>query len=115
MNYQIYHFCEMARMIQAQSASLAFFIETIFKIYNWIKEFTMKHSKNTYISTKLYIVKKLMEIKIFFVNFFNFRGEVNEEREKLLKNEISFIDKMIKYLLITSSAAFFFTYMTSKK
>ena len=114
MNYQIYHFCEMARMIQAQSASLAFFMETILKIYNWIKEFVMKHSKNTYTSTKLFIVKKLLEIKTFFLNFFNFGGDVNDEREKLIKKEISFIDKMIKYLLISSSVAFIFTYMTSK-
>lgn len=114
MNYQIYHFCEMTRMIQAQSASLAFFMETILKIYNWIKEFVIKHANNTYLSVKLYFVKKLSEIRTFFLNFFNFSGEVNDEREKMIKQEISFIDKMIKYLIISSTSAFIFTYMTSK-
>merc|ERR1712032_150292 len=96
MNYQIYHFCQMATMIQAQSASLAFFFETVMKIYRWLKEFVMKHANNTYTSTKLYFLKKLQEIKTFFLNLINF------------------IDRMIKYLVISSTAAFIFTYLTSK-
>lgn len=115
MNYQIFHFCEMTRMIQAQSASLAFFMETVVKIYKWIKEFIIKHASNTYLSVKLFIVRKLLEIKNFFINFFNFSGEVNDEREKIIKNEINFIDKVIKYLIISSTMGFFFTYLTSGK
>ena len=45
LNYQMFHFCEMTRMIQAQSASLAYFLEIMKKVYTWSKNFISTNTK----------------------------------------------------------------------
>lgn len=103
MNYQMFHFCEMTRMIQAQSASLAYFIEIMTKVYGWIKTFISTNSKAFISKSKLFIIQKLVKIKMYLKEFF---GNKDIE-DKKLKSHIKVLDYMITLLLITTVAGLF--------
>jgi hypothetical protein len=100
MNYQMFHFCEMARMIQAQSASLAYFLEILGKGYEWIKTFITTKSKNFYDKSKLALIERLIKIKKYLKEFFS-RQEVEDSK---LKSHIKALDYIISILLISALA-----------
>jgi len=97
----------MTRMIQAQSASLVYFIEIMGKIYAYVKDFIMKNTKNCYLGAKLYLINKLITIRQFISEFF-FVNQVNnnKENESKIKDHIYILDKLIKYLLITAAVGY---------
>jgi hypothetical protein len=103
MNYQMYHFCEMTRMIQAQSASLAYFMEIMGKVYAWIKNFITTKSKSFYNSTKLKLVERLLKIKKKLKEFFS-KEEVVDHK---LKSQIKALDYVITILLVSAVAGIF--------
>ena len=100
----MFHFCEMTRMIQAQSASLAYFFEILSKVYIYVKEFLITKSKTSISSLKLYIVGKLIKMKEFLKEFFS--SNTNPENATKLKDHILILDKLIKYLLLSAAAGY---------
>ena len=98
MNYQMYHFCEMARMIQAQSASLAYFMEILIKVYKWLKEYVTNNSKSFYTKSKLLLIEKLIKIKQILKEFF-VKTDLEENK---IKSQIKVLDYIISVLLITA-------------
>jgi len=112
----MFHFCEMTRMIQAQSASLTYFLEIMGKLYIFIRDFISTKSKSVYLSTKMYLITKLLSIKQFLIDFFLLdRVENNEENESKIKNHIKIIDKLIKYLLFSAAIAYTVKYIFGKR
>lgn len=103
MNYQMYHFCEMTRMIQAQSESLAYFMEIMKKIYSWLKNFITTKSKSFYNSAKLKIVERLLKIKQKLKEFFS-KEEIEDHK---LKSQIKALDYIITILLVSAVAGLF--------
>ena len=103
MNYQMYHFCEMTRMIQAQSASLAYFMEIMGKIYSWVKNFIMTNSKSFYNNTKIKLIERFLKIKLVIKEFFS----KNEVEDHKLKSQIKALDYIITILLISAVAGIF--------
>ena len=111
----MFHFCEMTRMIQAQSASLAYFLEIMGKIYFYIKEFIVTKSKSSYLSVKMYLINKLLSIKQFLSDFFLVNQvDNNQENESKIKNHITILDKLIKYLLISAAVGYTMKFVFGK-
>lgn len=114
----MYHFCEMTRMIQAQSASLVYFMDIIGKVYSYVKEFILTRSKNCYDSTKIYLVEKLINLKKFFKEFFSIQNNKEEcddtENNKKIKNHIKILDNLIKYLLISAALGYTLKFIFGK-
>jgi hypothetical protein len=102
-NYQMFHFCEMARMIQSQSASLAFFFELIMKAYNWIKEKVGGSMKSFYLETKLKIIEKLRKMKVIIKEFFQ-RSDLEDDK---LRKHIKALDYILTILIFMTVAGIF--------
>lgn len=103
LNYQMFHFCEMTRMIQAQSASLTYFLEIMKKAYDWVKTFITNHTKSFINNTKLLLIQKLVKLKQNLKEFFTTK-EVEDDK---LKKHIKALDYMITILLVGAVAGLF--------
>ncbi len=102
-------------MIQAQSASLAYFLEIMGKVYGYVKESIVTKSKSGYLSVKIYLINKLLNIKQFMYEFF-YINQVNDdqENESKIKNHIKILDKLIKYLLISAAVGYTMKFVFGK-
>ena len=102
-NYQIFHFCEMTRMIQAQSASLVYFFQLITKAYKWIKEKIGGNIKEFFIQSKMKTLSKIISLKMFIDEFFNKR-DIEDEK---LRTHIKALDFILKILIFISISGIF--------
>jgi hypothetical protein len=93
----------MTRMIQAQSASLAYFFELCVKAYEWVKVNLAGKFKTYLNDTKLKFIEKLVKIKITIKEFFN-RNEIEDQK---LKSHIKALDYIITILLIMAFSGLF--------
>ena len=83
-NYQMFHLCEMIKLIKNQKSTIIFFKSLIISSFNAIKQ-------------KYYEIIQM--IKDYFVNLkniFTFNNDKYDEED--LKNHIKFIDYVIKFL-----------------
>ena len=96
----MFHFCEMTRMIQAQSASLIYFFELLTKAYKWSKEKIGDKIKNFFNDTKLKTLSKMISIKIMLKEFFK-GGEIEDKK---LRNHIKALDYILSILIIMTLA-----------
>jgi hypothetical protein len=103
LNFQMYHFCEMTRMIQAQSASLAFFFELCLKAYEWVKTNVGGRMKSFASETKLKLIEKLFKLKSAIKEFFN-KGEIEDKK---LKSHIKALDYIITILIVMAVSGIF--------
>ena len=84
-NYQMFHLCEMIKLIKNQKPTITFFKSLIISAFNAIKQ-------------KYYEIIQM--IKDYFVNLKNiFTFNNDKYNEEDLKNHIKFIDYVIKFLL----------------
>ena len=84
-NYQMYHLCEMIKLIKRQKPTLKFFKELIISAFKALKE-------------KYYeILEKLKEYLKNIKNIFSFNNDKYNEED--LANHIKIIDYAIKFLL----------------
>ena len=84
-NYQLYHLCEMIKLIKNQKTTIKFFKSLIISAFKSIKE-------------KYYdIVNKLKEYFINLKNIFTFNNEKYNEED--LKYHIQIIENIIKFLV----------------
>lgn len=104
MNYQMYHFCEMTRMIQAQSTSLVYFLEIMTKAYNWVKMFIQTKSKSIYDSTKLSIITKCTKMKQIIKEFLS-RETIEDDK---LRKQIKILDYILGVLITMAVAGLIF-------
>lgn len=103
MNFQLFHLCELARMIQQQSVSLTFLMEMSCKFYDIIK-YVMKDKLYEYIvSFKSKTIEKIMKIREFLYDFLNNNTLKDDSK---LKNEIKLLDKFLIFLLISGVITF---------
>ena len=101
---QIYQFCEITRMIQAQSGSLVFFFDLCKSGYNHVKNFLVNNTRSIIDKTKLKILQILMNIKNAIKEFFQRENNSNEK----LQNEIKWIHKVLTILIITTLCGLIF-------
>ena len=84
-NYQMYHLCEMIKLIKKQKPTITFFKSLIISIFKTIKE--------KYIQ----IINMIKDYFINLKNIFTFDNDKYSEED--LKNHIKIIDYIIKILL----------------
>ena len=84
-NYQLYHLCEMIKLVQRQKPTLKFFKSIIISAFKAIKE--------KYFAIITTIKEYLKNLK----NIFSFNNDKYDEEE--LKNHIQIIDYAINFLL----------------
>ena len=84
-NYQMYHLCEMIKLVQRQKPTLKFFKSILISAFKAIKE--------KYFSIITMIKEYLKNLK----NIFSFNNDKYDEEE--LKNHIKIIDYAINFLL----------------
>ena len=85
-NYQLYHLCEMIKLVQRQKPTLKFFKSIIISAFKAIKE--------KYFAIITTIKEYLKNLK---KNIFSFNNDKYDEEE--LKNHIKIIDYAINFLL----------------
>lgn len=103
MNFQLFHLCELARMIQQQSASLTFLMEMSYKLYDLIK-YVLKEKLFEYIKHfKSKTIEKIIKIREFLSDFLN-TNTLKEDSK--LKNEIKLLDKFLIFLMISGVITF---------
>jgi hypothetical protein len=93
----------MARMIQAQSASLAFFFELVMKAYTWLKEKIGGSVKSFYLDSKLKLIEKFRKMKIMIKEFLQ-RDNLEDEK---LRKQIKALDYILTILIFMAVAGIF--------
>ena len=84
-NYQMYHLCEMIKLIKNQKPTIIFFKSLIISAFKAIKQ-------------KYYeIIQMIKEYFINLKNIFTFNNDKYNEED--LKNHIKIIDNIIKFLI----------------
>lgn len=105
MNFQLFHLCEMVRMIQQQSAALTFLYETVSKLYNWSKTFAKEKSTSAFNSLKSSFINRLTKIKNFLRDFLN-TSELSPDSK--LRQHIKLIDNILTILLLSAISSWGF-------
>jgi hypothetical protein len=93
----------MTRMIQAQSASLAFFFELILKAYEWAKTNIAGKLKTYLNETRLKLIQRLLKLKAQIKEFFQ-HEEIEDQK---LKSHIKALDYILTILLVMAFSGLF--------
>lgn len=112
MNFQLYHLCELARMIQQQSNALCFLYEIICKGYKMFQDYLYDRLKQLYIKIKIYLFNKIAQIRQSIKEFFIINNDKLDSYK--VKNQIKIIDKILLIALIFSGSTIILQLISSK-
>jgi hypothetical protein len=101
MNFQIFHLCELARMIHQQSTALYFLYDIVKKGYSTVNTYAKDKIKLIFFSLKNYGIDKIIKLKKFTKEFLS-KSENLEDNK--IRNHIKLLDKLLIFMLILASS-----------
>lgn len=111
MNFQLFHLCELARMIQQQSAALTFLYEMISKVYSVVKTYAKENMISLFSSIKNGTISKLIRLREIVTEFLNTSPSTEDSK---LKKHLKILDKMLIVLLTISVAGYLGNFVVTK-
>ncbi len=101
MNFQLFHLCELARMIHQQSTALAYLFDLFKKGYSLVNNFAKDKIMSLIYTIKKYSIDKIIQLKKFTKEFLN---KSNNQEDTTLKSHIKLLDRALFILIIISSS-----------
>ena len=101
MNFQIFHLCELARMIHQQSTALLFLYDIIKKGYSTVNTYAKDKIRSIFSSLKNYGIDKIIRLKQFTKEFLS-KSENLEDNK--IRSHIKILDKLLIFMLILASS-----------
>lgn len=102
MNFQLFHLCELARMIQQQSSALAFLYEMLSKFFGFLRVYAKDKSIEIFSELKNSTFQKINNLRNFIKDFLNTNSQTEDSK---LRSHIKMLDKMLIFLLISGLIA----------
>lgn len=112
MNFQLFHLCELARMIHQQSAALTFLYEMIHKGYSAVKGYTFSGVKSLLSSIKNGTISRLVRMRNFIKEFLSKSDELKDEK---IKQQIKLLDRLLFITLIIAASGMLFQAIAANK
>jgi hypothetical protein len=101
MNFQIFHLCELARMIHQQSTALAYLYDIIKKGYILINTYCKDKTLSLISTIKTKIKEKILSIRKQIKEFLSKSSELENSK---IRRHIKVIDNILFILLIIASS-----------
>lgn len=112
MNFQLFHLCELARMIHQQSAALGFLYEMITKAYATVKAYTVSKSTGLYESISQQALTKVKAIKTFLKEFVSKSSDLDDSK---IKQHIKLLDKILLLIIMVSGVSMLAQIVVNKR